>query len=227
MNNEIIFFDLPNDQNAKVYQSLKHRFNIVFSRSYEELQELIFKYNPFLVIVNKDNFTEKIKELFYYLQKTSPQTVYLVYSFYKNKKEKNQLIRSFVDDCIFSKKPAADIISKIISYHRRIKHFFEYPKIIKIGDLKINYNTREISRNNISVTLTDSQFKILNLLISKPNHAFTRKEILYQSFPKDNHLSRRAVDVYIRRLREKIHALKSDQEIIVTVHGLGYKFYDQ
>ncbi len=227
MNNEIIFFDLPNNQNSKVYKDLKDTFNIIFSRSFEEIQELISTLKPFLVIVNKDNFAENIKDLYHYLLKVSPQTVYLVYSFYRDKKEKNKLIRNFVDDCIFSKNPAEDIIAKIISYHRRQNQFLSHPKIIKVDDLEINYNTREISKNDVSVMLTNSQFKILDLLLSEPRRFFTRKEILNKAFPHDKHLSKRSIDVYIKRLREKIRALKPDRKFILTLYGLGYKFYEQ
>lgn len=227
INNNIIFFDLPNKYNSDVYQNLKTDYKIIISRSFSEIQELITKFKPFLVIINRDHFIDYIESVYQYLKKYSPYTIYIVYSLYRNKKEKKYLIRNFADDCIFSKNPVDELISKIISFYRRTKQFLDHPRIIRVGDMEVNYTTRIISNNETSVKLSETQFRILDLLTSQKNHVFTRKEIISRAFSDYKNLSRRAVDVYVRRLRESIQKIVKDKKIILTVHGLGYKFNEQ
>ena len=67
--------------------------------------------------------------------------------------------------------------------------------------------------------LPRKEFKLLQLLTSKPSRVFTRDEIFDQLWGTDIFVGDRTIDVYIRKLREKI-----GEKRIVTVKGVGYKF---
>jgi two-component system alkaline phosphatase synthesis response regulator PhoP len=68
--------------------------------------------------------------------------------------------------------------------------------------------------------LPRKEFKLLMLLTSKPSKLFTRLEIFHYLWGDENtNVSERTIDVYIRKLRERI-----GQNRISTVKGLGYKF---
>lgn len=98
-------------------------------------------------------------------------------------------------------------------------------KIIKIGkEVEIDTLSYEVKIRNKIVSLTNTEYKILLLLISNPHKVFTRIEILEQLeegyYEKDD----RVVDSHIKNLRQKIEENPKDCKIIQTVYGIGYKF---
>lgn len=96
--------------------------------------------------------------------------------------------------------------------------------IIRIGDeVEIDTLSYEVKIRNKSVSLTNTEYKILLMLISNPHKVYTRIEILEQLeegyYDKDD----RAVDSHIKNLRQKIEENPKDCKIIQTVYGIGYK----
>lgn len=97
--------------------------------------------------------------------------------------------------------------------------------IIKVDDeVEINTLSYEVRIRNKLVSLTNTEYKILLMLISNPYKVFTRIEILEQLeegyYEKDN----RTVDSHIKNLRQKVEKDPKNCEIIQTVYGIGYKF---
>lgn len=97
--------------------------------------------------------------------------------------------------------------------------------IIKIdNEVEIDTLSYQVKIRNELVSLTNTEYKILLLLISNPYKVYTRAEILEQLeegyYEKDN----RAVDSHIKNLRQKIEENPKDCKIIQTVYGIGYKF---
>jgi len=70
-----------------------------------------------------------------------------------------------------------------------------------------------------AIDLPKKEFKLLYLLLSKPSRVFSREEIYDYVWGSDVFVSDRTIDVYIRKIREKIgdHRIK-------TIKGVGYKF---
>ncbi|MCC3867205.1 response regulator transcription factor [Terrisporobacter mayombei] len=97
--------------------------------------------------------------------------------------------------------------------------------IIKFGnEVEIDTLSYDVRIRNKLVSLTNTEYKILLMLISNPHKVFTRIEILEQLeegyYEKDD----RAVDNHIKNLRQKIEENPKDCKIIQTVYGIGYKF---
>ncbi|WP_018589693.1 response regulator transcription factor [Terrisporobacter glycolicus] len=97
--------------------------------------------------------------------------------------------------------------------------------IIKFGnEIEINILSYEVRIRNKLVSLTNTEYKILLMLISNPQKVFTRVEILEQLeegyYEKDD----RAIDSHIKNLRQKIEENPKNCKIIQTVYGIGYKF---
>jgi two-component system alkaline phosphatase synthesis response regulator PhoP len=87
-----------------------------------------------------------------------------------------------------------------------------------IGDLRVSFSERVVYKNKEAVHLPKKEFKLLTLLLSKPNKLFTRKEIFNHVWGSDQIIGARTIDVHIRKLREKI-----GDEYIKTIRGIGYK----
>lgn len=73
--------------------------------------------------------------------------------------------------------------------------------------------------DGVSLTLPNKEFRLLELLISKPERVFTRKEIYSLIWGSDIIVGDRTIDVHIRKLREKLQ-----ERYIYTIKGVGYVF---
>ncbi|MFK5955476.1 MAG: response regulator transcription factor [Planctomycetota bacterium] len=90
----------------------------------------------------------------------------------------------------------------------------------------LNLDARSCCVRNTSVELTRLQFDILATLMKRPGQVFPRRDLVQAAFDRDFQGSDRAVDVQIRRLRERVESNSSQPQLIETVHGVGYRFSD-
>lgn len=95
--------------------------------------------------------------------------------------------------------------------------------VLKIGDLVIDPNRREVLVKNKPVELTFTEFNILHVLAKRPGFVFTRYQIVDVLHGGDYIVTERAVDVQIVSLRKKLGVCGNYVE---TVRGVGYRFRD-
>ncbi|MFM7390646.1 MAG: response regulator transcription factor RpaB [Vampirovibrionales bacterium] len=98
--------------------------------------------------------------------------------------------------------------------------------VLTLGDLKIDFPKRHVYRAGQRIRLTGMEFCLLELLATHSGKSFTRAEILQHvwSYPPDQRIDTRVVDVHVSRLREKLELDKSQPEYILTARGVGYMF---
>lgn len=98
--------------------------------------------------------------------------------------------------------------------------------VLTFGVVKIDFNKRQVFRKNERIRLTGMEFCLLELLASNQGKPFSRGEILQHvwSYPSDQRIDTRVVDVHISRLREKLEGDKANPELILTARGIGYMF---
>ena len=89
--------------------------------------------------------------------------------------------------------------------------------------LVVNLITRDVLRGEERIDLTAREFNLLELLMRSPGRVFTRTQILEHVWGYDFDPQTNVVDVYIRRLREKID-VSSESSWIETVRSVGYRF---
>ena len=110
----------------------------------------------------------------------------------------------------------------------RIKAVFrkmEKEEIIKVGDeIEVNTLSHEVKIRGTEVSLTNTEYKILLLLVNNQKKIFTREELL--ELVTEDHYEKfdRIIDVHIKNLRQKIEEDTKKPKIIQTVYGVGYKF---
>src|SRR6202142_2867098 len=109
----------------------------------------------------------------------------------------------------------------------RIKiHFRGQPpvsKLLKSGDLELDRARCRVHLNGAEVTLTATEFRLLEFLMSRPGVVFSREQLLDAVWGHDRAVTDRTVDVYILRLRQKIEAAE-ESTFIRSVRGFGYSF---
>ena len=124
------------------------------------------------------------------------------------------------DDYIVKPVRLKVFIAKIQSIIRKRSQNTEKFKRKYLGDLIIDYEQRLLFKNGQEFQFPKKEFKIINILTSKPGKVFTREEIYSLIWGNDICVSERTLDVHIRKIREKI-----GDNYITTVKGIGYKFH--
>ena len=94
--------------------------------------------------------------------------------------------------------------------------------ILTCGDLVLDDEVHRVTRRGKDVHLSPGAYDLLKLLMSAPDHVFTREEIRTRVWGEDPNVELRNVDLVLKRLREslaKVH--KADP--ILAVRGVGYR----
>ncbi len=96
--------------------------------------------------------------------------------------------------------------------------------VMKLGELVVDTNRRQVSRAGQRICLTYTEFSLLELLFRDPGKVVPRAEILEQlwGYPPRRAADLRVVDVYVARLRGKLEPDPRNPELILTVRGIGY-----
>ncbi|MEJ2183030.1 MAG: response regulator transcription factor [Nitrospirota bacterium] len=92
------------------------------------------------------------------------------------------------------------------------------------GILTINVQNHEVQRDGAPVTLTPTEFRMLQILAERPQAVLSRLQLVNLAQGYDFEGYERTVDAHIKNLRQKIEPNPREPVFIKTVYGLGYKF---
>ncbi|MFG1638788.1 response regulator transcription factor [Amycolatopsis sp. NPDC049252] len=92
---------------------------------------------------------------------------------------------------------------------------------LSFADLTLDPGTREVRRGGREISLTRTEFALLELFLSYPKHVLTRGRILEEVWGYDFPTSGNALEVYVGYLRRKTEA-EAEPRLIHTVRGVGY-----
>ena len=125
-----------------------------------------------------------------------------------------------------------ELIARIRSILRRLPRRADLVSdysLVEIGPLTLDPNSRRAFLENHHLRLTEIEFRLLELLASKPGQIFSRGEILNALWGYDasSALETKTVDVHISRLRIKLNDTTQDPKFILTIRGRGYMFLVQ
>lgn len=95
---------------------------------------------------------------------------------------------------------------------------------ITSGELTINIERYEVSKNGSVIDITLREFELLKFLAMQPDKIFSREKLLENVWGYEYYGDVRTVDVTVRRLREKIENDPSMPKYIITKRGVGYYF---
>ena len=95
------------------------------------------------------------------------------------------------------------------------------PTPLTFADLSLDPVTRDVRRGERPITLTRTEFALLELLIANPRRVLTRSRILEEVWGYDFPTTGNALEVYIGYLRRKTEA-EGEPRLIHTVRGVGY-----
>jgi len=97
-------------------------------------------------------------------------------------------------------------------------------RVLKAATLELDRSSCEARLDSTPLTLTATEFRLLEFLMSRPRIVFSREQLLDAVWGHDRAVTDRTVDVYILRLRQKIEADPANPLRIRSVRGFGYSF---
>lgn len=97
-------------------------------------------------------------------------------------------------------------------------------RILERGHLQMDPERHACSWKNESVTLTVTEFLILQALATRPGVVKSRNALMDAAYDDQVYVDDRTIDSHIKRLRKKFKAVDEEFEMIETLYGVGYRF---
>ena len=129
------------------------------------------------------------------------------------------------DDYITKPFSMAELIGRIraILRRRELDRSGGGARVRRVGGLELDSSRHKVTRDGQAVSLTPSEFRLLDLLAADPERVFSRREIMQHLWESSYVGDQRACDIHISNLRRKLEDDPANPTRIVTVRGLGYK----
>lgn len=129
------------------------------------------------------------------------------------------------DDYITKPIKTRELVSRINAVLRRRGRTTSNTNIMVSNNIEVDKVAHVVKKNNIEISLTLSEFKLLVLFMENSQNVLSRNIILEKLWDVDgNFIDAGALNVYIKRLREKIEDDVKNPENIITVRSVGYKW---
>lgn len=128
------------------------------------------------------------------------------------------------DDYVTKPFSPRELVARIKALMRRVQPPSGDAKLLEIGPLRIDPVSYRAQRDGKTLALSTLEFRLLYFLASRPNRVFSRDQLLDAVWGTDRFVTPRSVDVYVRRLREKMESNPERPGYLKTVRGAGYIF---
>ncbi len=127
------------------------------------------------------------------------------------------------DDYITKPFSPRELVARIKAHLRRMEPEAA-PVGVSVGPFRIDRSAHRVYMNDRELTLTSTEFRLLEFFIGHPGHAYGRDQLLNEVWGEQHFVTPRTVDVHVRRLREQIEAQPDEPRFLITVRGFGYRF---
>jgi two-component system phosphate regulon response regulator PhoB len=97
-------------------------------------------------------------------------------------------------------------------------------ELIQMGELEIDIASMSVRVNGKTVPTTVREFRLLEYLARHRGRVFTRDQLLDAVWKEGSFVTPRSIDVFVRRLREKIERDPRHPRYLKTLRGIGYRF---
>ncbi|NPA12157.1 MAG: response regulator transcription factor [Epsilonproteobacteria bacterium] len=131
---------------------------------------------------------------------------------------------SVADDYLTKPFDFEELIARLKALYRRSKGVKE--NIIKVGDLEMNLDTKEVKRSGKKIELMAKQFELLKFLMVNKNKIVTPEMIEQNLWKADEERHSNVITAHISYIRKKIDK-GFDKPLIKTIRGMGYKISDE
>jgi two-component system KDP operon response regulator KdpE len=151
------------------------------------------------------------------------QVPILVLSARADERDKIAALNGGADDYLTKPFSAGEFVARVGALLRRTAHA-PGPTRLEVGNLKIDFVHREITRSGERVTLTPIEYAILEVLATNPDRVMTWRQIVDAAWGSDQEADPATLRVHVSNLRRKIEPHASVPRYILTEPRIGFRF---
>jgi DNA-binding response OmpR family regulator len=125
------------------------------------------------------------------------------------------------DDYITKPFSPRELAARLKAVLRRAASHEDHSDRLRRGNLEINLGSHRVTCCGEEVTLTATEYRLLQFLAARPGRVYSRGELIDGALGRDVEVLERTVDVHLASLRKK---LAGGGSFIETIRGFGYRF---
>ncbi|MBI3402456.1 MAG: response regulator transcription factor [Acidobacteria bacterium] len=127
------------------------------------------------------------------------------------------------DDYVTKPFSLAELVARIRAVLRR-SQTHDDRDVVEVPPIKLDLRKHCAFKRDVALQLTDTEFRMLALLLTRPGEVITRDEFLKQIWGEDVYVTHRTVDTHVAALRKKIEDDVEHPACIQSVRNVGYRF---
>ena len=159
------------------------------------------------------------------LLRTRPETRDIPVIMLTARSEEAERVRGLstgADDYIVKPFSVPELLARVRTILRRVNPD-AVADILKAGDLALDRRTRRVTRGLRDITLSPTEFRLLEHMMQNPGRVYSRAQLLDTVWGRDIYVDERTVDVHVGRLRKSLSRGR-EADPVRTVRGMGYSF---
>jgi DNA-binding response OmpR family regulator len=203
----------------------RNGFKVLEAETGEKALEIARLYKPVIMVLDImlpgiDGF-----EVCSRLRQDMPELIIIMLTARAQDMDKISGLELGADDYMVKPFNPRELVARIRTILRRIEnHSAEPCNTIAFKNLLLDLNSQKFFKDNKEIELTPTEFSVLKMFMCNTGRALSRNELLNSVWGRNYFGDLKTLDVYIRRIREKIEDNSSKPQFIQTVWGYGYRW---
>lgn len=205
------------------YNLEKEGFAVITAGDGEEAVNMVKEHRPDIVVLDwmlpKMTGIEVCKQIRWHQE--SKNTPIIMLSARGEEGDRIRGLDSGADDYMVKPFSPSELVSRIKAVFRRIRPSLS-EKVLEFSGIFMDITSHKVTRDEIDVHLSPTEFGLLRYLMEHPGRVFSREQLLDSVWGHDIYVELRTVDVHIRRLRKALNYDGKQPDLIRTVRSAGY-----
>jgi two-component system response regulator BaeR len=129
------------------------------------------------------------------------------------------------DDYVCKPFSPREVVARVKTVLRRVeaKPDVQEENELFYREIVLSLDRFECVARSQQIDLTPVEFKMLQALMSRPGHVFSRDRLMDLAYTDERVVSDRTIDTHVKNLRRKLAQALDDEELIHSIYGVGYK----